>query len=432
MKKVNIDGLLALKLEEIEIIYRRCRGDTVQKVANDMHIGASTIHNERMPEILKLLEVENWKELESLLCVDLRRTIPSLDALQQGWPEAFREKIETLRAPIEHQTQAAIIGEETPPVSLPSTNQSESQSRADSEHSASIPPVSGSEAESISNTERQETRRAPFPWYFIAIPVLIVCLLCGWAFMFGRGMLGEWFSRNNATATLTLAPQVPPNTETSLPTDIPSLVASETSLPTASHTAAPPTVTSTSTNTPQPTQSPTSSVPALFFDDFNNGKSVEWQLISGDEPVIVNGSLTFEGTTTNMIIDQEWTDYELSFYVSNMQCQEHVGSRGLTVGLRVQDANNMVALRINDQDYCGGTWGRIQNSEFDSLPTSNFKLPPVDSNQGRQITIRVQGNTYSTPIGTSVVIENYATGGIAFIGAQGVTVDNVRVTQLTP
>ena len=92
----------------------------------------------------------------------------------------------------------------------------------------------------------------------------------------------------------------------------------------------------------------------------------------------------------------------------------------------------MVALRINDQDYCGGTWVQIQNGEWKKLLNSNFKLPPVDSNQGRQITIRVQGNTFSTPIGTSVVIENYATGGIAFIGAQGVTVDNVRVTLLTP
>jgi len=133
-----------------------------------------------------------------------------------------------------------------------------------------------------------------------------------------------------------------------------------------------------------------------------------------------------------MIVDQEWTDYELSFYVSNMQCQEHVGSRGLTVGLRVQDANNMVALRILDQDYCGGTWGRFQNSVFDAVPNSNFKLPPVDSNGGRQITIRVQGNTFSTPIGTSVVLENYPTGGIAFISAEGVTVDNVRVIPLTP
>src|SRR5687768_1273526 len=204
MKKVNIDGLLALKLEEIEIIYRRCRGDTVQKVANDMHIGASTIHNERMPEILKLLEVENWRELESLLCVDLRRTIPSVEALQQGWPETFREKIEALRDPIEHQTQATTVGREPLLASpLPSTNQSESQSRADSERSAALPPVSGSEAESIPNTERQETRQAPFPWYFIAIPVLLLCLVCISVFMFGRGMVGEWFSRNNETATLT-------------------------------------------------------------------------------------------------------------------------------------------------------------------------------------------------------------------------------------
>jgi len=428
--KINIDGLLALNLEQIQIVFRRCRGDSVQKIANEMGIGASTIY-EGMHEIFELLEVKDWRELEKEACVPLRRIITGEEALARGWPDAFREKIEALREPIEPQTQTTTVGGETPPISLPSTNQSESQSRADSEHSASIPPVSGSEAESIPNTERQENRRAPFPWYFIAIPGLILCLVCISAFMFGRGMVAEWFSRNNATATSTLAPQVPPSTETSLPTDIPSLVASETSLPTSTHTAAPPTLTSTPTNIPLPTESPTSSVPALFFDDFNNGKSDQWQLIYGSDPVIVNGSLTFNDNT-QMIIDQEWTDYELSFYVSNMHCQEHVSSQGLTVGLRVQDANNMVALRINDQDYCGGTWVQIQNSEWNKLPNSNFKLPPVDSNGGRQITIRVQGNTFSAPIGTSVVIENYATGGIAFIGAQGVTVDNVRVTLLNP
>ena len=56
----------------------------------------------------------------------------------------------------------------------------------------------------------------------------------------------------------------------------------------------------------------------------------------------------------------------------------------------------------------------------------------MDANGGRQITIRVQGNSFSTPIGTSVVIENFPSGGVALIGAQGVTVDNFRVDPLTP
>ena len=221
--KINIDGLLALNLEQIQIVFRRCRGDSVQKIANEMGIGASTIY-EGMHEIFELLEVKDWRELEKEACVPLRRIITGEEALARGWPEAFREKIEALRDPIEPQTQTTTVAGETPPESLPSTNQSESESRADSEHFASIPPVSGSKAESIPNTQRQETRRDPFPWYFIAIPGLLLCLVCISAFMFGRGMVDEWFSRNNATATSTLAPQVPPSTETSLPTDTPLLL----------------------------------------------------------------------------------------------------------------------------------------------------------------------------------------------------------------
>ncbi len=192
MKKVNIDGLLALKLEEIQIIYRRCRGDTVQKVANDMNIGASTIHNERMPEILKLLEVDNWKELESLLCVELRRIIPSEEALQQGWPEAFREKIEALRETQEKiQTQSA--GQIAPNTVDTSANQQSSKP----------------ETNQTFEGEVAKPARPRFPaWPAVAIPLLILCLLCVAGAVFARPIIFRALNTNPPTPQASQTPQI--------------------------------------------------------------------------------------------------------------------------------------------------------------------------------------------------------------------------------
>src|SRR5437773_11149055 len=107
MKKINIDGLLALNLEEIEIVYRRCRGDSVRKAAFEMAIPESTVWNQRIPRVCQILGVDEWREIEEELCIPLRSLIPSLQALKQGWPEAFREKIDALREPVAHEKEQA-------------------------------------------------------------------------------------------------------------------------------------------------------------------------------------------------------------------------------------------------------------------------------------------------------------------------------------
>src|SRR5829696_4950806 len=104
MKNINIDGLLALNPEEIEIVYRRLRGESVRKIAVDMEIPDSTVWNQRNPQILKLLGVNEWREVEEELKIPIRSIIPNLQALKEGWPEEFREKIEALRESLPTQT----------------------------------------------------------------------------------------------------------------------------------------------------------------------------------------------------------------------------------------------------------------------------------------------------------------------------------------
>ncbi len=220
----------------------------------------------------------------------------------------------------------------------------------------------------------------------------------------------------------TIAPNVPTIPVVSrTSTYTPSSTPVNTPTPTASFT---PTTASTPTPSPVPTETP------LILDDFTNGKSDLWQMIYGS-PLIVNNALTFEEVTL-MVLDEQWTDVEVSFDVSNMQCQQHVGSRGVTVALRYQNPNNMVALRIFNQDDCAATWFLIKDGKWNKLPNSTFPLPPRDSNGVRHWVMNVQGNTYNSPFGIPVVIEDFSMGGVALLADPNVIIDNFKVSLFTP
>ena len=230
MNKINIDGLLALNLEEIKIIFLRCRGDTVEETAEYLHIGASTIYS-RMPEICKLLGVKNWKEIEDELCISLRRIVRDVRALEEGWPEAFREKIEALREPKEPADKPIKPGV-SPSMDLPV--------------SESIEPPSNNEKNG------EVSARPQMPWPLIAIPLVILGLLCIAGLVFGGSLLQNIMNPGGSsqpdtqtavssvqdTATSEPSPTVQPtNTETPLPTD--TLTPTRTFTPTATLTPIP-------------------------------------------------------------------------------------------------------------------------------------------------------------------------------------------------
>jgi DNA-binding CsgD family transcriptional regulator len=232
MKKINIDGLLALKLEEIKIIFLRCRGETVEDTAKELKIGASTIYS-RMPKIYELLGVSNWGEIEEELCIALRRIVPNTRALDEGWPEAFREKIEALREPVEPQTRT------TPPSAIPPS-----------------PEPTFAQARNTSGQASPPQRR--IPWPLIAIPLLVFGLLCIAGIVFGLPLLGNIFEQEptQSEPTQTTEPTVPDTstseasatieptiTEVILPTDTIAptftFVATDTLTPMASETPIP-------------------------------------------------------------------------------------------------------------------------------------------------------------------------------------------------
>lgn len=120
------------------------------------------------------------------------------------------------------------------------------------------------------------------------------------------GVLAYFLGRNNAfiPATETSIPTI----ETLLPTPQPSASIEPSATIQLTETQAPsPTETPLPTDTLTPSAVPTA--PALFFDDFTNGKSEKWKVEYGT-PLIVNETLTFDAATL-MTLNDSWTDIEV-------------------------------------------------------------------------------------------------------------------------
>ena len=233
MNKFNIDGLLGLAPEEIKIVFLRLRGETVEETATHLNMSPATVYS-RITGICKMLDLKNWKEIEAELRVPLMRIIPNVRALEEGWPEAFREKIEALREPNEppEEPQAS---KEPPNVIGDSSN-----------------PVT---SEDIPKKPNQTPQRPRIPWPVIAIPLLILGLGCIAVLVFGGSFLATVFRRTPAPTTVseTPAPQIE-NTSTPQPAFTPTVQMTDTAilLPTDTLTLTL-TFTPTTTLTPIPT-----------------------------------------------------------------------------------------------------------------------------------------------------------------------------------
>jgi hypothetical protein len=244
MRKINIDGLLALNLEEIEIVYRRLIGETIIKIASEIGISDSTISNQRMPKILRMLGVETWREAAEELEIPVRSIIPNVEALKRGWPEEFRGKIEGLRMSAEPPKETSTSAGETDP---------------------SLKPNQG-------------TPRPPNlpPWVAIAVPLIVFLLLCAGGIVFAAPRLLNIFQQNGETVQATNTPATLINPTATIepsptlqPTD--TQIALPTSTASSTLTAAAPSQipTATITFTIAPTLDPTQLKPG---DTFENGR----------------------------------------------------------------------------------------------------------------------------------------------------------------
>jgi hypothetical protein len=419
MKKVKIDGLLALNVEEIQIVYMRCRGDSVQKVANEMGLGASTIWNERMPPIFRLLEVKDWKELEEALCDDLRRTIPSVEALKQGWPEEFREKVEALRERAEPAAVTQPIS--TTPIEPPGQSQPErvpSSSASASPGPTPARPISGRPGGARSGT-------VPPPWFYIAIPIVFLCLLCIGGMVFARPILENILQTDTPGAPTTQS-VAPADTEEPQLTNTPPFVASETSQPTATSPASPsatspsPTTTQTApeTSPPQP--------PALFETDFESGFPLGMEYVR-ENVDIVNGELIAHDYTLLGFGDGTWKNYQVEY-----EARKHTYCWGLQnngVAAHAIDPENMIMWSWN---YCETGWFEIVNGDWNAITSGR----DVIANPGTIVKIRLvaENGNFSLFVNnnknSSYFNEKYTQGKAYILVTDSSVIDNIRIRPL--
>ncbi|MBE0649913.1 MAG: hypothetical protein IH595_03630 [Bacteroidales bacterium] len=252
---------------------------------------------------------------------------------------------------------------------------------------------------------------------FAIIVLTVICAVGYFAFRFGQQSLSLVPQPSSPTPI-----ELPTLTDTPPPSFTPTLLLTET--PQLTNTPIP-------TDTIEPTFTATS-LPAeipLFFDDFTDGKSDMWQTIFG-ESIIVDNALNFVDDTLMLVEGKDWTNYEVSFDVSNMGCTKNASSSGMYLGLHFQDPNNMVMLRLLHFRDCASTWTIIRDGTTNVIPNATYNLPS-EANRGTiHIVVSVVGNKYDFPFGKPVIIEDYPQGGVSISSYKGVIIDNFKITLL--
>ena len=133
--------------------------------------------------------------------------------------------------------------------------------------------------------------------------------------------------------------------------------------------------------TPEPTSPPKPAV--LFEDNFENGLSNAWEIVSGN-PMIVNGMLTTDQDTWLMVGDPSWINYSVELTTDHPMSLYGLGTGFNAIGMRAQDIDNMYAFmwgQYQGDGYIveGGNWNEIPQSHYDvSNKEVNLRFTMVD------------------------------------------------------
>jgi hypothetical protein len=215
-------------------------------------------------------------------------------------------------------------------------------------------------------------------------------------------------------------------------------IQSPTALPTASSMPSPtieiptqtPVIVVVTATPPPATDVPTlTSLPQpniLFADNFDQGLSESWSIVSGS-PVVVNGQLTADQNTWLKIGDNSWTDYTIQFYVQPKDCWFY--EIWSAIAVRVQDSNNMVAFKWAN---CEGEWDIVKNGSWTTVPNSH--VTGEDFTGNGTITIVVQGNQFAVEMNdkriSSFFNSDYQQGGVAIRVGAKTLIDDLKITAI--
>ena len=383
MKKATVDGLLAVSPKQIKIIYWRCRGETVEKTGQIVGLSEASVYKVLKDEIYPTLGLEGWGDIKAQVCKPLLAMVNKSEDLN-NWPEGYREKIEALREPLEPPE---------PPISN------------------TVPPPT------VATPQAPQRRRVSWPR--VAIPLLLVCLLCI------SGVLFIWRLNPFAGAMQSPPPQIATNTVVPQLTDTPLVIFTETSLPT--NTAIPPTPTTPpATATLTPTETPTPEPPALFETSFDQGLPAGMEKVYGSIDFI-DGQLLSHESTLLSIGNDDWGNYQIEYEARKPAFCWYFQTNGIAA--HAIDQENMIMF---SWEYCDSGWYEMVDGKWTTINTGISKI----SKPGLTFTMKyiAEGGNFSVYVDnvkiTSYFSEKYTKGKVYILMYKDSVIDNIRISSL--
>jgi len=180
----------------------------------------------------------------------------------------------------------------------------------------------------------------------------------------------------------------------------------------------------TATYTPEPTSPPKPAI--LFEDDFEDGLSNAWEVVSGN-PMVVNGMLTTDRDTWLLVGDPSWKNYSVEF-VTDSPFGWHKQEMN-AVGVRAQGIENMYAYGWGS--YIGA--GYIEeNGEFTEVPNTKMDFEYDYDIKTQRITVQdgvVTVYRFGSKI-ISFVDERFTSGRVAIKITNESTIDDFKIKEI--
>jgi len=203
-----------------------------------------------------------------------------------------------------------------------------------------------------------------------------------------------------------------------------------------------PQVASSADNKPEPTAgiqsiSPATEIPVssttiapkpavLFEDNFDQGLSEDWEVISGN-PMIVDGMLTSDQDVWLMVGNLAWKNYSVEFTAETDINAANLGFN--IIGVREVDIDNMYAYKLSTYDTL---WSIVKNGKWNAIPDSTDHSDKNLNLNDFRITVNKSSITfYINGIQNfSFVDSNYPQGRVVLKVSQGSTFDDFKVTEI--
>ena len=359
-----IRRLEKLPPQKKEILKCFCRGMSTSQIAEKFCIQEGTVRS-HMTQIYIKLELD-------LISVDARRAV-----LLRLYCEAFEKYVrgseyegEKVLVDLSPESFEKEVEDEEEKMSKKDKERSEEASEMiDSDHKEII-KLDSRKWEKIDDSglvaQKEEFRRKPTPFQV----GLFIFALIGFAVVaiFLYGFLTGNFQFIRAGQEQ-IEQQQPTQSRAQIQEE-PTQIMQPTAIPTNAETS-----------TPEPTAPPQPAI--LFEDNFENGLSNAWEVVSGN-PMIVNGKLTTDQDTWLLVGDPSWKNISVEFNTNFKRSTFGTGTSFNGIGLRAKDVDNMYFIRWGEyQDGIfiieDGNWNELPDTGYDVIDKEvNLRITVVD------------------------------------------------------